>query len=95
MPEAEALEIRRRLEAFESQNPQYNVQIGTASVRDMTADPSRFLLSVAGGDPPDVILFDRYAVAEWAARGAFKNLDPYLAKDATLPDGVFVKIIRE
>jgi multiple sugar transport system permease protein len=43
---------------------------------------------VAGGVPPDAIAFDRYAVIEWASRGAFTDLTPYLEADATRPDGV-------
>ncbi|HEX8280042.1 MAG TPA: extracellular solute-binding protein, partial [Chthoniobacterales bacterium] len=55
---------------------------GQNASRDLTADPTRFLVSVAGGEPPDLILFDRYAVSEWAARGAFAKLDDFLAREA-------------
>ncbi|MEO6507547.1 MAG: extracellular solute-binding protein [Chthoniobacterales bacterium] len=41
---------------------------------------------MAGGEPPDLILFDRYAVSEWAARGVFTKLDPYLAREAQSSD---------
>src|SRR5690349_2225611 len=47
---------------FERENPQYRVVLGAATVRDSVSDPTRFLLSVAGGSPPDVMIFDRYAV---------------------------------
>ena len=45
---------------------------------------------MAGGEPPDVIWFDRYAVAEWAARNAFEPLDPYIERDLKngVPDAV-------
>ena len=45
---------------------------------------------MAGGQPPDLILFDRYAVSEWAARGAFMKLDPFLAREETSgePDAI-------
>ncbi len=59
--------------------PIYHVVSGQNASRDQTADPTRFLVSVAGGMPPDLILFDRYAVSEWAARGAFSKLDGFLA----------------
>lgn len=61
--------------------PEYRVVSGQNASRDMTVDPTRFLLSVAGGMPPDVIYFDRFAVAEWASRGAFLNLDPFLKEE--------------
>jgi len=66
---------------FESLNPRYRVVSGQSASRGQTEDPTRFLVSVAGGMPPDVILFDRYAVTEWASRGAFTPLDEFVAKD--------------
>ncbi len=61
--------------------PIYRVISGQNAARNQVEDPTRFLVSVAGGTPPDVIYFDRYAVAEWAARGAFEPLDPYIERD--------------
>jgi len=54
--------LRVGVEAFERRHPQYTVLIGSATVRDATADPTSFLLGVAGGVPPDLIYFDRFAV---------------------------------
>ena len=61
--------------------PEYRVVSGQHASRDQTADPTRFLISVAGGMPPDVIFFDRFAITEWASRGAFSPLDEYLEQD--------------
>lgn len=72
---------RDAVEQFERANPDLEVVIGNAAIRNATDDPQRFLTGVAGGVPPDVIYFDRYALAEWASRGAFEPLDKYLAKD--------------
>jgi ABC-type sugar transport system permease subunit/ABC-type glycerol-3-phosphate transport system substrate-binding protein len=63
-------------------HPIYRVVRGQNASRDQTADPTRFLVSVAGGMPPDLVRFDRYAVSEWAARGAFAKLDDFVARDA-------------
>jgi len=70
--------------------PVYRVVSGQTGARDQVADPTRFLISVAGGMPPDVIHFDRFAVAEWAARGAFTPLDTYIGQDleAAVPDAI-------
>ncbi len=65
----------------DSSKPIYRVISGQTAARNQVADPTRFLVSVAGGVPPDVIYFDRYAVAEWAARGAFMPLDPFIDRD--------------
>lgn len=80
--------VRVAVEEFERRNPQYNVLLGTASVRDATADPTRFLLSVAGESPPDLINFDRFAVVEWASRGTFADLAPFIEADRNRPDGI-------
>jgi multiple sugar transport system permease protein len=65
----------------DSSRPVYRVISGQDAARDQVSDPTRFLVSVAGGTPPDVIFFDRFAVAEWAARGAFLPLDPFIERD--------------
>src|SRR5262245_22000621 len=71
----------RQLHEKDPNHPIYRVINGQSASREQTADPTRFLVSVAGGQPPDLILFDRYAVSEWAARGAFTKLDPYLDRE--------------
>jgi multiple sugar transport system permease protein len=83
---------RRSVEAHakDPAKPIYRVISGQNASRDPTEDPTRFLVSLAGGMPPDVVAFDRFAVSEWAARGAFTPLDAYMAKDkaAGRADGV-------
>ena len=84
-------ELRVGIEAFERRYPQYEVVTGVATVRDATGDPTRFLLGVAGGVPPDLIYFDRFAVVEWASRGAFADLTSYLEQDRTRENGIHPK----
>ena len=71
----------REAHARDPSRPVYRVVSGQSAARNQTEDPTRFLVAVAGGAPPDVIFFDRYAVAEWAARGAFTPLDDYIQRD--------------
>lgn len=71
----------RQRHARDPSQPVYRVVSGQSGTRNPSEDPTRFLLGVAGGAPPDVIYYDRVAVAEWAARGAFLRLDPFLARD--------------
>src|SRR5690606_22553007 len=70
-----------RAHAADPSKPIYRVVSGQNAARDQVSDPTRFLVSVAGKSPPDVIEFDRYAVAEWAARGGFEPLDRFIAAD--------------
>ncbi|MFA6293030.1 MAG: extracellular solute-binding protein, partial [Victivallales bacterium] len=81
--------MRLVAEKFEKQYPEYKVEIGSATVRDVTGDPTRFLLGVAGNVPPDLIYFDRFAIVEWASRGAFTDLGGYVANDRGVKDGIF------
>jgi len=79
-----------RAHAKDPAKPRYRIVSGQNASRGQTEDPTRFLVSVAGGMPPDVIVFDRFAVTEWAARGAFYPLDKFLEseKASTDPDAI-------
>src|SRR5438046_5391581 len=91
----EAASVEEAMREFETQSqvahekdpghPIYKIIKGQTASRDPTADPTRFLVSVAGGMPPDLSLFDRYAVSEWAARGTFTKLDEFVARESSSP----------
>jgi multiple sugar transport system permease protein len=72
------------LHRFEQKFPQYRVIMSKAAARDLTGDAQRLMSAIAGGVPPDVVFFDRFAIGEWAARGALTDLKPLL--DAQAPD---------
>ena len=75
------LQMQPVLDYFEKENPQYKIIIGQSASRNMTADPQRFLCSVAGDASPDIIMFARNAIIEWASRGAFESLNKFLDED--------------
>lgn len=66
------------LHRFEQKHPQYRVVMSKAAARDLTGDAQRLMSAIAGGVPPDVVFFDRFAIGEWAARGALTDLRPFL-----------------
>ncbi len=66
--------------------PVYRVISSQNASQNQTEDPTRFLVGVAGGMPPDVIRFDRYAVTEWASRGAFADLSGFIERDKVSGD---------
>ena len=76
------------IQEFERRNPGIKVVASLSAARNMVEDPQRLLCAIVGGDPPDLVIFDRYAVAEWAARGAFMPLDKFIADDKGQPDGI-------
>lgn len=61
--------------------PAIKIVMGQSATFNKTDDPQRLLTAIAGGDPPDVVWFDRFAVGEWAARNAFMSLQPFLDRD--------------
>jgi len=81
------------LQDFESKHdgsdgkPRIKIIMGQSASFDRTGDPQRLVCGIAGGDPPDVVNFDRFAVGEWASRGAFVSLQSYYDRDmAAHPD---------
>ncbi|HEY1684120.1 MAG TPA: extracellular solute-binding protein [Tepidisphaeraceae bacterium] len=62
--------------------PKYKVMMGSAVTPDPVGDAQRLLCAVAGKVPPDVVRFDRFAIGEWAGRGALENLKPFLNKQS-------------
>jgi ABC-type sugar transport system permease subunit/ABC-type glycerol-3-phosphate transport system substrate-binding protein len=73
-------DVYSALHDFEIQNPQYQVIASSSASQDLTSDGQRLLCAVAGEVPPDLVWFDRFAIGEWAARGALVDLNPYLQK---------------
>ena len=72
---------RRRHAETNGAYPVYRVIAGQHASENQVEDPTRFILSLVGGDPPDVIFFDRFAISEWASRGTFMNLEPFIERD--------------
>ncbi|HEV2293200.1 MAG TPA: extracellular solute-binding protein [Tepidisphaeraceae bacterium] len=72
------------LHRFQQRHPNYGVVMSKAAARDLTGDAQRLMSAIAGGVPPDVVFFDRFAIGQWAARGALADLKPFI--DAQLPD---------
>jgi len=62
-----------------------------ASVIANNMDPQRLMCAIAGGAVPDVVYQDRFAVGQWAARGAFTPLDDYVAGSPEITAANFYK----
>jgi ABC-type sugar transport system permease subunit/ABC-type glycerol-3-phosphate transport system substrate-binding protein len=71
-------DIYAAIDRFERTHPRYRVLATTGTAPDATGDAQRLLSAIAGGVPPDVVFFDRFAIGEWAARHALEDLTPYL-----------------
>lgn len=69
------------LDVFEDQNPGVRVRVPAVGHHD---DPRRLIIATAGGSPPDLVLVDRLTVGGYAARGAFMELDDFVAGSETI-----------
>jgi len=70
--------MERITEAFNRSQERYEVT--PLLISDTEAD-SKLMLSVVGGDPPDVILIWTQATSEWAESGLLQPLDPYMTPE--------------
>ncbi len=64
---------------FERRNPDINVRILSMGAGGM--NPQKLLTSIVGNVAPDVINQDRFTIADFASRGAFRPLDDLIARD--------------
>ena len=55
----------------------------------------QLLTGIAGGELPDLILWDRVQTAPYAARGALKSLDALIERDGVDMDSFFSEAVRE
>lgn len=76
-PDSKGLEARIR--SFEAKYPQYRVRVLSMGAGEM--NPQKLMTAIVGRVPPDVIYQDRFSVSDWAHRGAFEELDPFIARD--------------
>jgi multiple sugar transport system permease protein len=72
------------VDAFERRFPAYRAVLGSSAVRtglEGEGNPQRLMCGIAGGVPPEVVEYDRFAICQWAARGAFRDLSDLIQKD--------------
>ena len=62
---------------FEAEHPGWTI-ITSAGATAGRMDPQKLMCAIAGGDPPDTLIQDRFSVGEWAVRDAFLALDELL-----------------
>jgi len=68
------------IKEFQRRNPHIKILVG-APGGSTDVDPQKLLTAVAAGEPPDLILQDRFTISGWAARGAFRPLNDFVERD--------------
>ena len=82
--------LRGIADDFNVKNPHYNVVaewVGGGGAGVGITDV--LMTSIAGGDPPDMVLFDRFQVGQWASQGLFEELTVMAADAGVLPSDFF------
>lgn len=72
------------IDAFEREFPEYRGILGSSAARtniEGEGNPQRLMCGIAGGVPPEVVEYDRFAICQWAARHAFLDLTKFIEKD--------------
>lgn len=64
--------IENVTKAFEKKYP--NIKVKLVQTSGGTDANKKLLAAIAGGDPPDVVYFDRFKVGQYAAQGALTDL---------------------
>jgi len=83
-------EAQRELVAqYEKMHPELKFELKEGAMG--LTDGSAFLAAIAGGETPDLSLFDGFTVAEFAARGAFMALDDLIAESETIKKEDFLE----
>lgn len=72
------------IEAFNRSQDRCRVEI-----LDVPLIEDKLLMTVAGGAPPDVVMFDRFRIAQFAALGAFAPLEPLATRDGVRREDFF------
>lgn len=65
---------------FEVEYPGYKVIQGFHTGVTGVGGQQKLLTSIAGGNPPDVLIFDRFSIGEWAVRRAMQPMDAMIAQ---------------
>ncbi len=72
------------VDAFQKAFPAYRVILGSSAARtglEGEGNPQRLMCGIAGGVPPEVVEYDRFAVCQWASRRAFLDIGPLIERD--------------
>ncbi|UPK45440.1 ABC transporter substrate-binding protein [Paenibacillus pabuli] len=64
--------LNKVVKAFEEKNP--TIKMKLVYTESSEGSDQKLLTAVAGGNPPDVALFDRFKVGTWAAQGSLTDL---------------------
>jgi multiple sugar transport system substrate-binding protein len=85
------------VDEFEKQNPNIKVKMTFVETTGNTQASDKLLTAIAGGNPPDVALFDRFLIGSWAAKGSLTDLTGHVETSNIAPsdyyDGLWAEAV--
>ncbi len=82
--------INQMVDEYNNSQDAYHVKY---SVQDGMEE--KLLTSIAGGDVPDIVMWDRFTTSTYAAKGAFLPIDSYVEKDAVNMEQFYEPTVEE
>lgn len=82
----QSAQLRAQVSEFERRHP--GVKVSLLSMGAGNMNPQKLMTAIVGKVPPDVVNQDRFTIGDWASRGAFMDLTPFIRRDRSKPDGV-------
>ena len=79
--------IEKAIKLFNEQNPEIKVVgefVGGSGSGSGITD--KLTTSISGGNPPDVVLFDRFMVGQWASEGLFEDMTDMAQSEGVTAD---------
>ncbi|MCZ1265989.1 ABC transporter substrate-binding protein [Paenibacillus tundrae] len=76
--------LNKVVKAFEEKNP--TIKMKLVYTESSEGSDQKLLTAVAGGNPPDVALFDRFKVGTWAAQDSLTDLSSMAAESGILKE---------
>ncbi|XEC95579.1 ABC transporter substrate-binding protein [Paenibacillus tarimensis] len=83
------------VDPFEEKHPHIKVKMTFVETTGQTQASDKLLTAIAGGNPPDVALFDRFLIGSWAAKNSLEDLTSYIEADGIKPDDYYPGVWAE
>jgi multiple sugar transport system substrate-binding protein len=77
------------VDVFEKKFPNIKVKMTFVETTGQTQASDKLLTAIAGGNPPDIALFDRFLIGSWAAKGSLTDLTSFVKSNGISPDDYY------
>lgn len=83
------------VDEFEKKHPNIKVKMTFVEASGQTQSSDKLLTAIAGGNPPDVALFDRFLIGSWASKGSLTDLTEFVENGGVSPDDYYKSVWDE